>query len=165
MLPAVDLGQLSQQLPPADETSPPVDSFNCNNTHRMLPKNESLRKILVVFSFFETFCTRVGNSERFGQGESSLSYFFPISHDGAMAVVVGGGKRGDPNFWAATRWWQDRGMEVARGQLRPSLTLHSAFLHLWPSCCWVFLARQRKPLVELRVEVQESCSLEVRRCD
>ena len=38
--------------------------------------------------------------------------FFPISHDGAMAVVVGGGKRGDPNFWAATRWWQDR---VARG--------------------------------------------------
>ena len=76
MLPAVDLGQLSQQLPPADGTSPPVDSFNCNNTHRMLPKNESLRKILVVFSFFETFCTRVGNSERFGQGESSLSYFF-----------------------------------------------------------------------------------------
>ena len=76
MLPAVDLGQLSRQLPPADETSPPVDSFNCNNTHRMLPKNESLRKILVVFSFFETFCTRVGNSERFGQGESSLSYFF-----------------------------------------------------------------------------------------
>ena len=89
MLPAVDLGQLSRQLPPADGTSPPVDSFNCNNTHRMLPKNESLRKILVVFSFFETFCTRVGNSERFGQGESSLSYFFPISHDGAMAVVVG----------------------------------------------------------------------------
>ena len=89
MLPAVDLSQLSRQLPPADETSPPVDSFNCNNTHRMLPKNESLRKILVVFSFFETFCTRVGNSERFGQGESSLSYFFPISHDGAMAVVVG----------------------------------------------------------------------------
>ena len=103
MLPAVDLGQLSRQLPPADETSPPVDSFNCNNTHRMLPKNESLRKILVVFSFFETFCTRVGNSERFGQGESSLSFFFRISHDGAMAVVVGGGKRGDPNFWAATR--------------------------------------------------------------
>ena len=58
--------------------------------------------------------------------------FFPISHDGAMAVVVGGGKRGDPNFWAATRWWQDRGMEVARGQLRPSLTLHSAFLHTGP---------------------------------
>ena len=42
----------------------------------MLPKNESLRKILVVFSFFETFCTRVGNSERFGQGKPSLSYFF-----------------------------------------------------------------------------------------
>ena len=100
MLPAVDLGQLSQQLPPADGTSPPVDSFNCNNTHRMLPKNESLRKILVVFSFFETFCTRVGNSERFGQGKPSLSYFILllISHDGAMAVV--GGKRGDPNFWA-----------------------------------------------------------------
>ena len=42
----------------------------------MLPKNESLRKILVVFSFFETFCTRVGNSERFGQGKRPLSYFF-----------------------------------------------------------------------------------------
>lgn len=66
----------------------------------MLPKNESLRKILVVFSFFETFCTRVGNSERFGQGKPSLSYFILllISHDGAMAVV--GGKRGDPDFWA-----------------------------------------------------------------
>ena len=64
----------------------------------MLPKNESLRKILVVFSFFETFCTRVGNSERFGQGKPSLSYFILllISHDGAMAVV--GGKRGDPTF-------------------------------------------------------------------
>ena len=86
--------------------------------------------------------------------------FFPISHDGAMAVVVGGGKRGDPNFWAPTRWWQDRGMEVAqRGQLRPSLTLHSAFLHLWPSCCWVFLARQRKPLVELRVQVRGRVAL------
>ena len=159
MLPAVDLGQLSRQLPPADGTSPPVDSFNCNNTHRMLPKNESLRKILVVFSFFETFCTRVGNSERFGQGESSLSYFFsdfPRWCDGGCG---GGGKRGDLKFWAATRWWQDRGMEVARGQLRPSLTLHSAFLHLWPSCCWVFLARQRKPLVELRVQVRGRVAL------
>ena len=53
-----------------DGTSPTVDSFNCNNTHsEMLPRNDFLRKILVVFSFFETFCTRVGNSERFGQGE------------------------------------------------------------------------------------------------
>ena len=37
-------------------------------THKiMLPKN--YRKILVVFSFFEIFCTRVGNSERFSQGK------------------------------------------------------------------------------------------------
>ena len=36
----------------------------------MLPKNYCFKKILVVFSFFEIFCTRVGNSERFGQGES-----------------------------------------------------------------------------------------------
>jgi hypothetical protein len=42
---------------------------NCNNTHKMLPKNYCFKKILVVFSFFEIFCTRVGNSERFGQGE------------------------------------------------------------------------------------------------
>ena len=35
----------------------------------MLPKNYCFKKILVVFSFFEIFCTRVGNSERFGQGE------------------------------------------------------------------------------------------------
>ena len=35
----------------------------------MLPKNYSLRKILVVFSFFEIYCTRVGNSERFSQGK------------------------------------------------------------------------------------------------
>lgn len=45
----------------------------------MLPKNYSLRKILVVFSFFEIFCTRVGNSERFSQGfihsESEVRYF------------------------------------------------------------------------------------------
>ena len=41
-------------------------------THTMLPKNYSLRKILVVFSFFEIFCTRVGNSERFSQGEYSF---------------------------------------------------------------------------------------------
>ena len=42
----------------------------------MLPKNYSLRKILVVFSFFEIYCTRVGNSERFSQGKHlSLSQF------------------------------------------------------------------------------------------
>lgn len=35
----------------------------------MLPKNYSLRKILVLFSFFEIYCTRVGNSERFSQGK------------------------------------------------------------------------------------------------
>jgi len=45
----------------------------------MLPKNDCLRKIFVVFSFFETFCTRVGHSERFGQGfvhsEDNVRYF------------------------------------------------------------------------------------------
>ena len=76
----------------------------------MLPKNESLRKILVVFSFFETFCTRVGNSERFGQGKPHLCYFFlrdfPRWCDGGCGgvenvviwtfgrLVDGGSKRG-----------------------------------------------------------------------
>jgi len=45
----------------------------------MLPKNYCFKKILVVFSFFEIFCTRVGNSERFGQGflhsDSDVRYF------------------------------------------------------------------------------------------
>ena len=82
--------------------------------------------------------------------------FFPISHDGAMAVVVG-----VENVVILTfgRLLDGGRMEVARGQLRPSLTLHSAFLHLWPSCCWVFLARQRKPLVELRVQVRGRVAL------
>merc|ERR1711892_305396 len=52
---------------------------DCNNTYKMLPKNYCFKKILVVFSFFEIFCTRVGNSERFGQGfvhsDSDVRYF------------------------------------------------------------------------------------------
>ena len=101
----------------------------------MLPKNESLRKILVVFSFFETFCTRVGNSERFGQGKPHICYFFlrdfPRWCDGGCGgvenvviwtfgrLVDGGSKRG----------WECQGVNWNS----PSL----AFLHLWPR--WVFL--------------------------
>jgi len=33
----------------------------------MLPRNSSFRKVLVLFSFLETFCTRVGNSEGHSQ--------------------------------------------------------------------------------------------------
>ena len=51
-----------------------------NNIHKMLPKNFSLKKLFVIFSFFEIFCTRVGNSERFSQGMSLVTFycFLPI---------------------------------------------------------------------------------------
>ena len=51
--------------------------------------------------------------------------FFPISHDGAMAVVVGGGKRGDLDFWAVAWRWQEGRMGVPGGQLEVSPPLHS----------------------------------------
>ena len=52
----------------------------------MLPKNYSLRKILVVFSFFEIFCTRVGNSERFSQGKLMLQFSTQMQNDEIRCV-------------------------------------------------------------------------------
>ena len=68
------------------------------HTQTMLPRNESLRKFLVVFSFFETFCTRVGNSERFGQGRHFLILLLVFSW---YFLTVGG---------RINAWWK-------RGQL------------------------------------------------
>ena len=56
------------------------------HTHKMLPKNYSLRKILVVFSFFEIFCTRVGNSERFSQGKMLLQFSTQMQNDEIRCV-------------------------------------------------------------------------------
>ena len=105
------------------------------------------------------FAQEWGTVNDSGKVSRRFPTFFPISHDGAMAVVVGVENVVILTFGRLLDGGRIMGWKWHRGQLRPSLTLRSAFLHLWPSCCWVFLARQRKPLVELRVQVRGRVAL------